>query len=199
MATSAELADMLATYMRAIRAGNPPLEGGAVALRAATLVAEARVGITRRPVAWTRFERFGVAPAGVDDARRLSTRLSIPLDLAIRTLNEAREGVEVWVNSRYLVIVKRETDPIWLSIKRLDQEVIHSWRDLQRVKNELIGRDHEAVEIYPAEDRLVDQANQYHLWVFADPTFRVPFGFSARDVREPNSIGIGEHQAEFEA
>ena len=34
-----------------------------------------------------------------------------------------------------------------------------------RIKNELISRDAEAIELYPRMDRLCDEANQYHLWV----------------------------------
>jgi len=29
----------------------------------------------------------------------------------------------------------------------------------------IVGEEHEAFEVYPAESRLVDTANQYHLWV----------------------------------
>lgn len=53
---------------------------------------------------------------------------------------------------------------VHLSIKRLDREPIHDWRDLQEIKNAIIGTEHEAVELYPAESRKVDSANQYHLW-----------------------------------
>lgn len=63
---------------------------------------------------------------------------------------------------------------IHLSIKRHDKEPIHDWRDLQDIKNELVGPENEAIEIYPAESRLVDMANQYHSWVFADSRVRVP-------------------------
>jgi hypothetical protein len=35
-----------------------------------------------------------------------------------------------------------------------------------------------AVELYPAESRKVDTANQFHLWVLADPTQRWPIGFN---------------------
>lgn len=49
---------------------------------------------------------------------------------------------------------------VHLSIKRVDREVIHDWRDLQAIKNELVGEQFDAVELYPAEDRLVDSANQ---------------------------------------
>ena len=66
---------------------------------------------------------------------------------------------------------------IWLSIKRIDKESIHDWRELQQIKNEIVGEKNEAIEIYPSEDRIVDTANQYHLWVFKDPTIKVPVGF----------------------
>jgi hypothetical protein len=75
-------------------------------------------------------------------------------------------------------------DMFWLSIKRLDREPIHDWRDLQTIKNMIVGEHHEGIEIYPAEDRLVDTSNQYHLWVFADPEFRLPIGFDERCVTD---------------
>ena len=40
----------------------------------------------------------------------------------------------------------------------------------------------EAVELYPAESRLVDNANQWHLWCVTG--FRFPFGFAERLVSE---------------
>jgi len=69
-----------------------------------------------------------------------------------------------------------------LSIKRKDREPIDEdrWRILQRIKNTLVGPEHEAVELYPAESRLVDTANQWHLWVFQKPQQQWPFGFTSR-------------------
>ena len=69
----------------------------------------------------------------------------------------------------------------YLSIKTIDKEPIHDWRDLQQIKNELCGKDREALEIYPAESRLVDTANQYHLWVIPKDA-QIPFGFTQREV-----------------
>ena len=93
---------------------------------------------------------------------------------------------EVWMNDVYTVAIrnaKYEEKPIkHLSIKRNDRKTIHDWRDLQEIKNLLVGPCHEGVEIYPADDRLVDTANQYHLWVFSDPSYRLPFGFDKRQV-----------------
>lgn len=69
-----------------------------------------------------------------------------------------------------------------LNCRRTDREALHDWRELQAIKNILIGPEHEAVELYPAESRLTDTANNYHLWVLANPTARFPFGFASRAV-----------------
>ena len=55
-----------------------------------------------------------------------------------------------------------------LSIKRLDREPFHDWRDMQLIKNCIIGIDNEGVELFPMERRLVDSANQYHLFVIKE-------------------------------
>ena len=85
---------------------------------------------------------------------------------------------------------------VHLSIKRNDRQSIHDWRDLQRIKNELFGPEYEAIELYPAESRLVDEANQYHLWVIADESVKFPFGFADRIVAE--KPGLGAVQRPFE-
>jgi hypothetical protein len=87
----------------------------------------------------------------------------------------------------------------WLSIKRHDRRPIHDWRHLQRIKNALVGEQHEAVELYPAESRLVDTANQYHLWVLADPNKRFPMGWDQRLVEGPESAArVGAAQRPFD-
>ena len=97
---------------------------------------------------------------------------------------------EVWLSDKYQVSVRRgikEADfpeVIWLSIKRIDREPIHDWRDLQEIKNMLVGPEHEGFELYPAESRKVDTANQYHMFVFADPMLRFPVGFDERLVTD---------------
>ena len=98
---------------------------------------------------------------------------------------------EFWLNSVYQV-QKRTITPqeghgpnlIWLSIKRRDRRPIRDWRHFQRIKNELVGPECEGVELYPADSRLVDTSNQFHLYCVDDPTFRFPFGFQERLVME---------------
>ena len=70
---------------------------------------------------------------------------------------------------------------VHLSIRRNDREPCKDWRDFQRIKNELCGAEWEAVELYPAESRLVDSSNQYHLWCSAMP---FNFGWEERCVTD---------------
>lgn len=108
----------------------------------------------------------------------------------------------IYRNSRYTVAIWKDPpipgageegcEPVWpamvhLSIKRNDREPLRDWRDLQRIKNEIVGPDHEAVELYPAEARLVDAANQYHLFIPVNDKggpVRFPFGFKERLVSD---------------
>lgn len=96
----------------------------------------------------------------------------------------------VFENSRYTVFLSDVPVPenwpaMWtLSIKHKEREPLRHWRDLQRIKNECVGPDHEAVELFPAEARLMDTANQYHLWVLKEPGLRFPFGFQDRRVAD---------------
>jgi len=99
---------------------------------------------------------------------------------------ERRADTELWTNSRYTVIIERDVEVgpcwpemIWLSIRRNDRERPgpERWRDFQRIKNELVGPEHEGCELYPAELRVADTADQFHLFVLADARIQFPFGF----------------------
>lgn len=74
---------------------------------------------------------------------------------------------------------------VHISCKRRDRQPLHDWRVKQEIKNAIVGPDCEAVELYPAERRLVDTANQYHLWAFDDPRMDFPFGYGERLVLGP--------------
>ena len=76
----------------------------------------------------------------------------------------------------------------YLSIKRKDKKALHDWRHFQLIKNELVGEEIEAIELYPAESRLHDTANQFHL--FCNPMgTKVKFGWNFRDVDYVEQIG----------
>ena len=104
-------------------------------------------------------------------------------------------GSTTYINNRYQVAVESvppgehglgEHEILWISIKSLDGSARHDWRDFQQIKNELAGPDWEAIEVYPAEDRLVDTCNQFHLWCLPPESGRVPVGWYTRFVMEEN-------------
>lgn len=134
---------------------------------------------------WTPFER-GTMTDQSDDSGYVEAmaKASGHSERAIRATLRSIAEDDYWRNNLYQVSIRRikheeegVPDLLHLSIKRTDQRVIRDWRHLQRIKNELVGPRHEAVELYPSEDRLVDTANQYHLWCVDDPEARWPVGF----------------------
>jgi len=125
-----------------------------------------------REVAWTPFELL---------ERKLAT------------------GEAVWANSRYYVIVALRKGPVeWagvegthdahLSLRRLDRRPgPFPWRDLQRLKSELCGSEAEAVEVFPAESRVIDGSNQRHLWVWRATMPRLGW-YNGREVASAGEI-----------
>jgi hypothetical protein len=94
-----------------------------------------------------------------------------------------RQGFQ---NNKYYVVVETLspqglTGELHLSITRTDRSAAHDWREFQRIKNELCGPEREACELYPAQSRLVDSANTFHLWVMAEGD-RVPVGWNVQNV-----------------
>lgn len=59
-----------------------------------------------------------------------------------------------------------------------------TWREMQRVKNELVGPERVAVEVYPPVSELVDGANMFHLWVLPEG-FALPFSLKKSEHLEP--------------
>lgn len=91
---------------------------------------------------------------------------------------EGAESVRAFGNGIYRVLVYELPDGIThLSIRNERNTAIRDWRDMQRIKNELTDPEREAVELYPAESRLVDTSNQFHLWV-APPGAIFPIGWN---------------------
>ena len=110
--------------------------------------------------------------------------LDFDRDVAPRLFNHPGE---LFTNETYQVI-REDVGGWWhLSIKCIGKNRTSRWQDFQQIKNELVGAEYEAVELYPAESRLVDLADQYHLWASKDAMFRFPVGFPvdgiARELR----------------
>lgn len=52
-----------------------------------------------------------------------------------------------------------------LKVKRRDGKDGITWDQLQVIKNEYLGEDAWAIEVYPAEGALVNELNMRHLWL----------------------------------
>ena len=151
---------------------------------------------------WQRLERGEVITPSrekVAAIRAEADRFGMTPDQAERLMNRPRE---VWQNDRYTVIVERDGGGGWvrcLSVRRNDRGPDIPWRHLQRIKSQLAGDETEAVELYPAESRLVDTANQRWLWCLP-PGEKVPLGINdGRHVLGPEDAArVGARQAGFE-
>jgi hypothetical protein len=83
---------------------------------------------------------------------------------------------ENYVNNRYSVQQSLDdAGVLHLWVRRHDGAMPSSWSDLQRIKDEVAGPERVAVQVFPARDDLVDQANLAHLWVYP-AGHRLPFG-----------------------
>ncbi len=111
-------------------------------------------------------------------------QMNLDRDAAIKLLEDDVNKCETWINDLYQVQLRHHDEGlVHLNIRRRDgAPVIRDWRHFQLIKNQLIGEECEAVELYPAESRKVDSANKYHLYGVKDPAFRFPFGWEERDV-----------------
>ena len=113
-------------------------------------------------------------------------------DEAIRRMEAYDSTCQYWLNDLYQVQTRRffneafKEEMVHINIRRRDGAAIFDWRHRQKIKNELVGEECEAFEVYPAESRLSDEANKYHLWAFINPKVRLPVdcGDGARHVEE---------------
>ena len=147
----------------------------------------------------------GSLPFHEGSAAEIAARCKCTLAEAEAHIKASKESL-VAMNDTYQVLISKVKAPFgeangdmaWLSIKRRDKEVIHDWREMQEIKNLIVGPENEGFEIYPAESRLVDTSNQYHLWVFVNPKVRMPVGWAKREVLTPEQIeGTGAKQRAF--
>lgn len=116
-------------------------------------------------------------------------------DNGVNIFDMKQLGGKCWKNDMYIVLqydavlAKAQSPEFpamwWLSIKRVDRQPIRDWRELQKIKNMIIGAEHDAVELFPAESRKVDTSNQYHLFVLKDSAIKFPFGYNKRLIFTP--------------
>lgn len=149
----------------------------------------------KKPIpAWTPFALAESDPEHPARVRRILLDQGAD-DFEIEDTLAELARTKVYINSRFQVHVQELDDSrssglqlTWLSIKNRDKSARHDWRDFQRLKTELLGADVEGIEIYPAEDRVVDTCNQWHLICF-QPGQRVPFGYQYTHLSEKQNEG----------
>jgi hypothetical protein len=141
---------------------------------------------------WKRLQR--ATPKPPNEALIEGTMRHLDCDRATAIQSIAKEDDdEIWINDLYQVVKHPHQGMAHLNIRRIDGFPGRDWRHFQQIKNELCGEECEAVELYPAESRLIDQGNKYHLWVVTDPAYRFPFGWEKRDVdytQHPGARGL---------
>lgn len=196
MASYRELAGALEALARSVRTKTVQPDSTMLA-QCERLVWEAKAGHNSE-TKWTAFEAAGIPPLNSLAIEKLAKHFGFTRERVVEALREENEGSSIVVNSRYQVMMRPMGDVMYLSIKRLDQQPIRAWRDLQRIKNELVGPECEGLELYPAESRLLDSANQYHLFVLRDPEMRIPFGHNNGRIVSDNA-DVGEGQEPFES
>ena len=119
----------------------------------------------------------------------------------------------VWANDKYIVHIKKD-EPMQngsnvllthLSIRNTDNTPLRDWREMQYIKNELVGEENEGFELFPKESRLMDTANQYHIWVFQNEEEFIPIGWNERVVTDlmnhplhKSKVNKGSTQRSFE-
>lgn len=171
-------------------------------------MANSGIEVHRVSPASTALEPFHPAtpPPEALDVRAVAARYGLSDDLAASQVERLRRQA-IYMNDLYQVNVEvvsapfgeGTSDMFWLSIKRRDRAPLHDWRDLQQIKNMIVGEEHEGFEVYPAESRLVDTANQYHLWVFTDRAVRMPVGYRSREVLSAGeAAAVGASQRGFD-
>ncbi len=151
---------------------------------------------------YRRLDQGSAAPAAVQDQTMSpfqKTEMSIPTVQEVMALKgfpqQAAEAEvrrlkshTVWVNNLYQVNVEPAEGGIpfaHLIIRRLDGAPVHNWQHFQTIKNELLGPECEAVELYPPEGHLVDEKDHYHLWGFTTPNETFGIGFrNGRQVKD---------------
>lgn len=98
-----------------------------------------------------------------------------------------------WGNVEHVTITRKLPGQL-ISV---DGSAGFTWAEKQQIKDELFGENRTAIEVFPSQDRLVDTADVYHLWVF-DKKFRLPFGIHPKEYTKAVNRGYSMSQQELE-
>lgn len=101
-----------------------------------------------------------------------------PIAYGLDQFQSLRRLRQAFVNDFYIVQIYdfvSELGPmVHLAVRGVNQGE-PPWRDMQRIKNELVSPVREAVQVYPKQADVTDVAPMYHLFVLPE-TWPIPFG-----------------------
>ena len=100
----------------------------------------------------------------------LSERIFVPKGMT-RAYKNTRYIVMVYDNS----IVSTGTAIRIMVQKHDDTPILNHWSEMQKIKNEIFGKETTAIEYYPAESLLVNDHNIYWMWIFPEGVLPIPF------------------------
>lgn len=84
----------------------------------------------------------------------------------------AAEFEEAYRNKVFSVLIRDVGSATHFAVSSLSG-IRPTWREMQRIKDELAGPEKTAVEVYPPRSKVIDEADMFHIWVLPDG---VPFG-----------------------
>lgn len=76
------------------------------------------------------------------------------------------------VNDLYHVYISKTGQYTHIRIRRIDDKPICNYVDFQEIKNQFLGDEAEAIQVFPKVSNYVDNTNTYHL--FSWPEMRCP-------------------------
>jgi hypothetical protein len=147
---------------------------------------------------WDRFMKGNGAAASVVGGKLAAD--AEPSSTVMLDFLEYTKDKEHYTNGDYDVIVDKKCDskqlrsatflghPLWyLRIYSYSRLPIHDWTVIQEIKNEIIGTEYEGIELYPAQSRIMNKENCFHLWILAPnqhdlhpPQFRLGFNMASK-------------------
>lgn len=67
-----------------------------------------------------------------------------------------------------------------------DGQALHDWRDMQQLKNLILGPEYLAVEVFPPESELRDPSNAFYLWFWKPGRRHIGFPPKGRSIKSPD-------------
>lgn len=102
--------------------------------------------------------------------------------MKLTKMRPVTDDPETWSNEAYIAVIRRDAYQrvICLAIRRKDGQQIDNWRAKWHIKNDILGPEAEAIELYPAKSRMIDMSNTYWLWAFPNGEM-LPYGFDIQE------------------